>query len=74
MSAGHLGGIDESCPLGQRNSPRSGSAVAGTVVSTVPEFTLPPTFPNGGVLMHDAQTTAIARAQMASSGSREHLC
>jgi hypothetical protein len=34
--------MGESCPLGHRHSPSSGSAVAGTVVSIVPDFTLPP--------------------------------
>ena len=65
---------------GTATRPVRGAAVAGTVVSIVPEFTLPPPSSNGGspasdgdALMHGAQTTAIVRAQMASSDSREHL-
>ena len=41
MSAGRLGRIDESCPLGQRTLPTQGSAVSGTLVSIAPDFTLP---------------------------------
>jgi hypothetical protein len=64
---------------GTATRPVRGAAVAGTVVSIVPEFTLPPLpqtavpASDGDALMHGAQTAAVVRAQMASSDSREHL-